>query len=176
MLCWQANLAWWWANRSTHWIILYWSDLMMSKMKHASSVVVMPCPHSACLQNSGKNSATPLYHQTWAKHYHSYHKLIFKFSEWKWYNLLFMGYCQSFSVQFSKHMKHKYQSREWDLPLLGDAIAASHYQHLTLEGTGQHDTAHLHSYQSCCFQLQEVLTSSPYKSLPQPCSQVYVTA
>ena len=50
-----------------------------------------------------------------------------KFSGWDWYDLLFRGYCQACSLEIFWHMRHQFQSWEWDLPLLVDAIAASHY-------------------------------------------------
>ena len=84
-----------------------------------------------------------------------------KFSGWDCYDLLFRGCCQAYSPQYFSHMKQRNcQSREWDLPLLVDAIAASHYQQLTLEGKRLYNTAHLDLYESYCFQVQEVLASS----------------
>ena len=84
-----------------------------------------------------------------------------KFSGWDYYNLLFRGCCQAYSPQFISPMKQRnYQSREWDLPLLVDPIAASHYQQLTLEGKRVFNTAHLDSYESYCFHVQDVLASS----------------
>ena len=65
---------------------------------------------------------------------------------------------------------------------MGFAVAGRYHSCITLSTshTGrkkrQHDTAHLHSYQSYCFQLQDVLASSPWKLLPQSCSQMNVTA
>ena len=100
-----------------------------------------------------------------------------KFFEWDWYDLFFRGYCQSCSPQFSRHMKHKFQSREWNLPLLVDAIAASHYQHLILEGKKDCITLHIYTHNmnhiaSSC----EGITIFPLKSLLESCSQVNVTA
>ena len=65
---------------------------------------------------------------------------------------------------------------------MGFAVADKCHSFITLSTSHigrkkrQHDTAHSYSYQSYCFQLQEVLASSPWKSLPQSCSQVNVTA
>ena len=91
------------------------------------------------------------HHHNWLSSHISRSRMFFimleytsyKLSEWDWYDLLFREYCQSYSPRFSRHMKYTFQSREWDLPLLVDDIAASHYQHPTLEGKKDCMTLHI---------------------------------
>ena len=71
------------------------------------------------------------------------------------------GYCQACSLQFFWYMKHKFQSRECDLLLLVDAIAASHYQHLTLEWKTNGITLYIYTHIS-----HIATTSKKYLHLP----------
>ena len=71
-----------------------------------------------------------------------------------------MVYCQACSRQFFWHMEHKFQSRKWDLLLLADAIAALHYQYLTLEGKKDCITLYIYTHINHIYHFQEVFASS----------------